>query len=260
MKSILVALFACAIAAGVYAQERFFERFRGRQPEPYTETTGNQPYDGRFVFVRLRYQMGSFGGGFGFRRGRELPWAHDYPTADIHLMKIMQELTSLEPRIDGSNVLSLDDPELFNYPAAYMSEPGFWDPTDAEVEGLRNYLKKGGFLIFDDFRGYDWENVETQMRRVLPDHRFMQLDASHPIFHSFFEIDSLEFLTSYNGQPTYYALFEGNDPKKRVMVIANRDNDLGEYWEFSDTGYAPVDLSNEAYKYGVNYMMYALTH
>jgi hypothetical protein len=258
VKTTLLAFIACAVTAGVYAQERFFDQFRTRRPELSAYTSGNQPYDGRFVFVRLRYEM-ALGGG-GFRRGRELPWAHDYPTADVHMMKIMKELTFLDPRIDGSNVLTLDDPELFSYPVAYMSEPGFWNPSDAEAEGLRKYLLKGGFLIFDDFRGYDWENLEAQMRRALPDHRFIQLDVSHPIFHSFFEIDSLEFLTSYNGQPTYYGIFEGNDPRKRLMVIANRDNDLGEYWEYSDTGYAPVDLSNEAYKFGVNYMMYALMH
>ena len=58
----------------------------------------------------------------------------------------------------------------------------------------------------------------------------------------------------------YYGIFEDNDPTKRLLVIANRDNDLGEYWEFSDTGYAPVDLSNEAYKLGVNYLVYGMTH
>ena len=258
MKRILLALIASATAAGVSAQEGLFDRLRPGRPDPAVQTDGNSPYDGRFVFVRLRYDVGFAGGAF--RRGRELPWAHDYPTADVHMMKIMRELTLLDPRIDGSNVLTLDDPELLNYPVAYMSEPGFWNASDAEAQALRRYLLKGGFLIFDDFRGYDWENLEAQMRRALPDHRFVQLDASHPIFHSFFEIDSLEFLTSYNGQPTYYGIFEGNDPRKRLMAIANRDNDLGEYWEYSDTGYAPVDLSNEAYKFGVNYMMYALTH
>jgi hypothetical protein len=98
------------------------------------------------------------------------------------------------------------------------------------------------------------------MRRVLPELRWVQLDASHPVFHSFFEIDDLEYLTSYNGYPTYWGMFENNDPAKRLLAIANRDNDLGEYWEFSDTGYAPVDLSNQAYKFGVNYFIYGLTH
>ncbi len=98
---------------------------------------------------------------------------------------------------------------------------------------------KGGFIIFDDFRGSDWDNLQEQMRQVLPESHWVQLDATHPVFHSFFEIDDLQFLTSYNGYPTYYGIFEQNDPRKRLMAIANRDNDLGEYWEFSDTGYAP---------------------
>ena len=128
------------------------------------------------------------------------------------------------------------------------------------MKGLRSYLLKGGFIIFDDFRGEDWHNLVEQMQRVVPGGQWVQLDATHQVFHSFFEIDDLTFLTSYNGMPTYWGMFEDNDQRKRLMALANRDNDLGEYWEFSDTGYAPVDLSNEAYKFGVNYFMYALMH
>ena len=259
MTARLKRLVAATILAVLMATGAGFAQdfFRGRDAQPYAETTGNQPYDGRIVFVRLRYSTGF--GGFG-RRGREPGWAHDYPTADIHMMKILREITIVRPRIDGSNVFGLGDPELHNYPIAYLSEPGFWSLDDKETEGLRSYLLKGGFIIFDDFRGGDWDNLQQQMRLVLPDAYWVQLDASHPIFHSFFEIDDLHFLTSYNGSPTYYGIFEQNDPKKRLLAIANRDNDLGEYWEFSDTGYAPVDLSNEAYKFGVNYFIYGLTH
>src|SRR5262245_17967472 len=92
---------------------------------------------------------------FGGSRG-EPPWMHDYPTSDIHMMKILNELTLVGPRIDGSNVLTLDDPALFDYPIAYMSEPGFWTMSDEEARGLRAYLKKGGFIIFDDFRDEHW--------------------------------------------------------------------------------------------------------
>jgi hypothetical protein len=226
-----------------------------RSPPP--DTAGYEPYDGRVTFVRIRYAMGF--GGYG-RRGGEPPWAHDYPTADTHMMRILNELTLLRPRIDASNVFSLADPELHRHPIAYMSEPGFWSMDEDETAGLRSYLAKGGFIIFDDFRGYDWDNLVEQMRRAVPDGQWVQLDSSHPVFHSFFEIDDLEFLTSYNGMPTYWGMFEDNDPGKRLIALANRENDLGEYWEYSDTGYAPVDLSNQAYKFGVNYFMYALTH
>jgi hypothetical protein len=251
-----------ALAASAAAQDGWFSgRERSRRPPP--EVAGNTPYDGRFVFVRLRYGSGSGLAQFrGFRRGREAPWAHDYPRADVHFMKILDEITLLAPRMDGSNVLALDEPELFEYPFAYMSEPGFWDPSDEEVAGLSAYLAKGGFLIFDDFRSSDWYNVEEQMRRVVPGGRFVDLDGTHPVFHAFFEIDApLDFVPPYGGEaPRFLGLFEDNDPGKRLMVVANLNNDLGEYWEFSDTGFVPIDLSNEAYKFGVNYVMYAMTH
>ncbi len=194
--------------------------------------SSNVPYDGRFVFVRLRYEPGggrrSGFGGFGFRR--EPPWSHDYPRAERHFMKILKELTYLTPYMEGGNIITLDDPSLFNFPIAYMCEPGYWTLTDQEAANLRAYLLKGGFVIFDDFRGYDWDNFQAQMARVLPQGRFVELDATHPIFHSFFEIGSLEFVQyDDRGQPIFYGIFEDNDPKKRLMVIANYNNDIGEY-------------------------------
>jgi hypothetical protein len=254
----IVVLIVTAAVAVAYGQDLFGRRSRSVETARRFETAANQPYDGRVTFVRVRYSSGM---GFG-RRGSfgEPPWAHDYPTADTHVMKIINELTLLRPRIDSSNVFSLADPELHSYPMAYLSEPGYWMMDEEEVQGLRSYLAKGGFIVFDDFRGPDWYNLEEQMRRVIPDGQWIQLDSTHPVFHSFFEINDLSFLTSYNGMPTYYGMFEGNDRSRRLIALANRDNDLGEYWEFSDTGYAPVDLSNQAYKFGVNYFMYALLH
>ena len=55
------------------------------------------------------------------------------------------------------------------------------------------------------------------------------------------------------------------EAKRTLQEIAARDlinynNDVAEYWEWSDTGFLPVDFTNEAYKLGVNYIVYALTH
>ncbi len=140
---------------------------------------GNVEYDGRLVFVRIRYNSGFGGGGFQSRGSRgEPPWAHDYPTADTHLMRILKELTVANPRVDESNVLTLDDPDLLDYPIAYMSEPGYWTMSDEEMKGLRVYLQKGGFIIFDDFRDNHWYNLEEQMKKVLPDARWVMPDAA----------------------------------------------------------------------------------
>ncbi len=261
--AIVLACFAGAavFADGVFGQRRGEGRdrsFGGERRSRSVET--NVEYDGRLTFVRVSYTVGFVG----FRAGGtygEPPWMHDYPTADIHMMKILKELTLADPNTSASNVLALDDPALFDYPILYMSEPGFWNMTDEEAKGLRNYLLKGGFIMFDDFRDEHWYTLEQQMQRALPELRWVQIDTTNKIFHSFFEIDALDLLTSYGPhKPEYWALFEDNDPSKRVMAMANFNNDLGEYWEFSDQGIDPVDLSNEAYKFGVNYFIYALIH
>jgi hypothetical protein len=126
MRSSLVLAIALLIAGAGASAARFAAQDapqpfqgggRGPQREALDiEVEGNTPYDGRFVFIRLRYDMGGFG--FGGRRGGGPPWSHDYPAGEMHFMKIMQEITLLKPRTNGSNILDLDDPELCNYPVA----------------------------------------------------------------------------------------------------------------------------------------------
>jgi Domain of unknown function (DUF4159) len=218
-------------------------------------------HDGRFAFTRIRYGPAVEQRGGRFRR--EPPWMHDFPRADFHFLKILGELTFVPSVVDLGNILTLDDPDLAMFPIAYMSEPGFWTTNEAERTGLRNYLLKGGFIIFDDFRGNHIQNLVFQMRQVYPEGSFQKLDTTHPIFHSFFEIKALDPRSGYYaemGDTEWLGIYEDNDTRKRLIAIANNNHDLGELWEFSDTGYVPVDLSNEAYKFGVNYVMYAMTH
>jgi hypothetical protein len=232
---------------------------------------GQLPYDGRFAFARLRYDQGvspdELGGGRFFgRRGRGgqgPPWSHDYPRAERNFMKILSEITTIDPYTGplGGIIVAIGSPDLFKYPVSYMAEAGFWTQTDDEAKNLRAYLLKGGFIIFDDFRGNDWANFEAQMKRILPDVRMVEIPLAHPIFHSFFDILTLEFRQYYDRDlPYFIGAYLENDPNKRLLFIANYNNDVGEYWEWSDTGWTPIDLSNEAYKLGVNYIIYALTH
>jgi hypothetical protein len=133
--------------------------------------------------------------------------------------------------------------------------------SDSEALLLRQYVLKGGFLIFDDFENEQWDNLEAQLRRVLPEHRPIPIDVDHPIFHSFFDMETIDFPHPLvNVMPTYYGLFEDNDPSARMLAIVNYNNDIAEYWEWSDTGWLSINITNEAYKLGVNYMIYALTH
>ena len=139
----------------------------------------NPKYDGRFTFVRLRY------GAPTAYVSQALPWSHDYPRGEQHFMKILDELSYLNPHTEETSIYGLDDPDLFKYPIAYLCEPGAWDMTEQEAATFRAYMQKGGFLIVDDFRFFHWPNFELQMRRVLPQAQFVDLDATHPIFHTF---------------------------------------------------------------------------
>jgi len=245
------------VAASLSAQ-----RFRQRDA---TEILDTIPYDGRFTFARVKFDVGDGGGGGGrgFFGGRgDLKWNHDYPRAERNFTRILQEISIMDVHLQGSNVLTLTDPEIFRHPVLYLCEPGFWWPNDEEVAALREYVYKGGFIIFDDFiGGRHWMNFEEQVRRVFPDQRLVQLDASHPVFDSFFRIESLDFRDPNRGTPSeFWGMFENNDPAGRLLFIANYNNDIGDYWEWSDQGFLPIELSNEAYKLGVNYVIYALTH
>ena len=218
------------------------------------------PYDGRFTFVRLRW--GSDLRSYSRRGGFSSAWNHDVPRAEQHLSLIMKQLTAVDIHTDGSRILALDDPALFEYPIAFMWEPGFWNLTDQEAQSFRAWLLKGGFAVFEDFDGpQQWNHFEAQMRRVLPDGRFVKLDHTHSIFDTFFNIKKIDAIVHpmYGLKPSYFGLFENNDPSQRLLAIANFDNDVPEYWEWSGEGTYPFDASNEAYKLGVNYLIYGLT-
>lgn len=246
LASIAVALVAAPILAGA----------QRRSPWIDAGATDNPEYTGQFVFARIRY-----GSGWGGRWFGSAAWSHDYPRADRHLPRILDELTTIDVNVMGSGVFDLDDPAIFLHPVIYLSEPGFWTLTDSEAKNLRAYLLKGGFIIFDDFEAEQWHNFEAQLRRALPEYRPVEIDATHPIFHAFFDLERLDFPHPLvRVTPRYYGLFEDNDPSKRMLGIVNYNNDVAEYWEWSDTGLFPVDFTNEAYKLGVNYIVYAMTH
>jgi hypothetical protein len=219
-------------------------QFRGGR---FSSWSPNAAYDGRFTFARLRYPGGS--------------WSHDYPQADVHLPRVLDYLTTVRANIDASNVYTLDDPELFQYPLLYVSEPGFWSMTDAQARNLRHYALKGGFLVFDDFEAEQWDNFARQLARALPEYRPIEIDASHPIFNCYFAVrDIYQPHPLVPVTPVYYGIFEDNDPARRMLGIINYNNDLAEYWEWSHTTLFSNDVTSEAYKLGVNYIIYAMTH
>jgi len=227
---------------------------QGRYVRP-TSYEPNAPYDGRYTYARIRYTPPEFNG---FRR--DVKWDHDYPRSDHHFPKIIAEITTIQTRTEVSNIFTLDDPELMKFPFAYLCEAGYWHPTDAEVKGLRNYLLKGGFIIFDDFARSDWVNFLEQIHRAFPELHPMKLTPEDRVFDSFYRIASLDYNHPYYGvKSEFWGLYENNDRNGRLLAAINYNNDISEYWEWSDEAIFPVVTSNDAYKLGVNYLVYALT-
>jgi hypothetical protein len=210
------------------------------------------PYDGSFTFARLYYN---------YHPG----WSYDYPEMEQNLTGILNLITNLKSNPKGTDILRMDDPEIFRHPIAYISEPGYWYPSDTEAAMLRDYVAKGGFLVIDDFH-YDneWAVFDAAIHKVLPDAKLVRLDKSHAVFNTFFQIPSLHI--PYPGPigqgglyGEFYGIFRDNDEKKPLRAIVNYNMDIGDYMEWSGSGFYAVDPSNEAFKFMINYLVYGFT-
>ncbi|MEP6766842.1 MAG: DUF4159 domain-containing protein, partial [Gemmatimonadaceae bacterium] len=165
----------------------------------------------------------------------------------------------------GGNIFKFDDPALMRFPIAYLTEPGGWVLSPTEAAGARNYLTKGGFLIIDDWRGPDAsDRTWAALKTIFPELTPRRIPDNHVLFNSFFQIkNAANMLRNQNGgygNAEYWGVFEDNDTNKRLMVICDVNADVKDYWVWSSTGRDPIDTSNEAYKLGINYLVYALMH
>ncbi len=244
-RAMYAALLLCVFAPIAWSQRGGF-RGGGQVLMP------NAPYDGRFIFARIRYTQ-----------GYRLAWGVDYPRMERNFLVILEDLASLVLNRNETNVFTMDDPGLSKHTVAWLTEPSWWVPTESEANGLRDWFKRGGFLIIDDFYFQQWDDFERSMRMVLPDVRFVRLDAAHPIFKTFFTITNLDEMhhpSSAAARAEYWAIYENNDPNGRMLSVISYNNDIGDYMEWSGDGWYPVNFSNNAYKYATNFLLYGLTH
>jgi hypothetical protein len=225
------------------------------------ETPESGPPKNEYTFARLVYS-----GGTGWRYDS---WTTDAPKADVTFVAGIKRLTNLDVR-DSAFYVPLTSTEIFKYPFLYAVEVGYMRLSPEEVEVLREYLLRGGFLVVDDFHGsYEWANFEGQMREVFPNGTIEDLPLSHPIFHCFFDIEELiqvpgiQYL--YTGRKHerdgYEAQFKGVfDESGKLRVMVNFNSDLGDAWEWADFPPYPEQYSSTAYRLGINYIIYSMTH
>ncbi len=269
---IAMSFVALIVPANVQAQRgcSWYSPYSGSNGESQYWTNPlmkNVPYSGNLIIARIWYSgyfaycaaSAPYGNEF------SVGWAHDFPHPEENLTKMTNALSTIRALNGGANIFKFDDPQLLRFPIAYLTEPGGWSLNASEAAGARNYLLKGGFLIVDDWRGPDaTARAWAAMKAIFPTLKPIQVPDSHAIFNSFYQIkNASSLLRNQNngyGNAEYWGIFEDNDPAKRLMVILDVDADIKDYWVWSSTGFYPIDTSNEAYKLGINYLMYAFTH
>ena len=228
---------------------------------------------GEFNFVRVRFNTYFNGGGFrgGFRGGMgDGPWAIDFPDADINFLRGVSRLTNIRVMSEPI-VLGFDNPQIFDYPFLYMLEVGQGGGivlSAAETENLRQYLLRGGFLLIDDFWGQrQWDAFYAAFSQVFPDREIVELPPEHEIFHVYYDIDGPQMIPALYRSDEYgeqginsasnHAIL---DDEGRVMVLINWNSDMGDGWEHTYHPDYPTRYANAAYRLGINYLMYSLTH
>src|SRR5690554_1119460 len=219
---------------------------------------------GEFAFVRLQWDA-YYRGGFGFG-----PWAIDFPDADRNFLRGVARLSNVRVMSEPI-VLRLDEEQIFEYPFLYALEMGrnggpYFSPV--EIENLREYLLRGGFLLVDDFWGTrEWQAFSSSMALVFPEREIVRLPPDHEIFRIYYDTDGPPMIPAL-GNPgnvperdvDHASVHAIHDDDGRIMVLINWNTDLGDGWEHTYHPRYPTRYANQAYQLGINYLIYSLTH
>ena len=216
-----------------------------------------------FTFIRVQFDSKRPGWGSG-------AWAHDYPEAETNFLRGVSRLSRIHIHADPA-VLRLDDERIFEFPFLYLVEIGLDggpDFSESEIENLREYLLRGGFLLIDDFKGEaGWQIFRQVFEEIFPDSQWIKLDPTHPIYHLYYDIDGAQRIPGIYflyGKAPYDHLNPENwailDSTGRIMILINWNSDMGDGWEHTYDEMYPTRYANLAYRLGINYLLYALTH
>jgi hypothetical protein len=246
----------------------------GRTPPKFPTAT---TFAGQFNFCRVMFMSD---------RREKQGWATDYPGADLNFSVRLSELTKVDVKMNDAGseeetpdavVVRLTDDALFQCPFTMIEDAGTARFRDAEIERLRDYLLKGGFLLVTDYHGtYAQEQFDEEIARALPRAQFpiVELTPDHSIWRTMFAVTRLPQLASiHTWRRTGGVLERWNengagptargiaDRQGRLMVVMLHNTDLPDGWEreAEDPEYF-LNFSPDAYAVGINVVLYAMTH
>lgn len=199
-------------------------------------------------------------------------WATDFPASDCKFMWGVERLTGVKVFDEMPHLVTALDPNLFRYPYLYIVEPSRMYLTGEEAKAIREYLDRGGFLHIDDFWGRRQRAyVEEELSKIFPDKQIEPLDLRHEVFHTFFDVDQVMQIPNVsngcNGGRTWESadetepvIYGVSDDHGRLMVLITYNSDLGDAWEWMDNPCYPEKYSGQAYRMGINFIIYAMAH
>ena len=264
---------------GVIALAALAQHGRFRFDGPEEGASDIPPREAEYHFLRLEYtDLPQYEIGFGFRsrRGRGRGWwLQDWPDAEDHFSAGVERLTRID--VGDPRHASLLDGRLFDYPWIYATQTGYWNLSDPEIAQMREYLLRGGFLVVDDFWGpQEWGWFRETMDRVFPNKPITDISQADEVMHILYDIQekdrtfipgsrhlrhgsggTITVMQPPGTEPACRALY---DDKNRMIVAVNFNTDVGDAWEFADVPYYPAAMTLLAYRYGINYLAYAMTH
>lgn len=265
-----------AVALALSATAAFGQFGFGRLPEgpnvPVRFPDANFG-DGAFVVCKLMFTSVT-------SEAQGMGWSTDYPYAGHNLMVRIAELTKTPISRDERHepnywVVEATDPALYRCPFLMAADAGTIGLRPEEVPVLRDYFLKGGFLWADDFWGTPaWERFSSEILRVLPEYRIVDVPADHPIRRTMYTIDTLPQITNINlwrryggdtaerGWDSPHANFRMiADEHNRIMVLMTHNTDIADSWEreTEDREFF-LQFSPGGYAVGVNVALYTMTH
>jgi hypothetical protein len=239
------------------------------QPPPVPATPDSRFAGLQWTFVRIHYTAWTLPPRPGLSPYDE-PWYIDAPAAEWNLSRRVRTATSIQ--VNDPIEMKIEDPDLFSHPWIYLVEGGNLRLNEKEVAILREFLLRGGTLTLDDFHGtLEWDNVASELKRVFPDRKIVDLPNNHPIFSCFYKFDSFpqtpglgSFLQGRTWEKGGYEahLRAIEDDNGRAMVLINWNVDMGDGWEWSNATEYPgyVKYTAMAYRMEINEIIYSLTH
>jgi len=178
------------------------------------------------------------------------------PSSLPNLIRAIRTRTTLA--VEPNEVrLTLRDERLWDHPFLHLTGHGDIRLREDEVERLRTYLLRGGFLHIDDNYGLD-PAVRRELARVFPDRALVDVPLTHPIYRIVYPFpQGIPKIHEHDNKPARgFGIFIGD----RLAVFYSHESDLGNGWE--DIGTYPADppeAHEAALRMGVNLFAYAVT-